>query len=420
MNTGILKAEGLCKSYGSKRVLEGLDLTIQPGRIYGLIGRNGAGKTTLLGILTGQNTKDSGQVTCDGEPVWENCRALEQICFSRELQPTLFSGPNNQKVRYYLKSAAIFYPNWDQEYADRLLNEFQLEPKKKISQLSKGQMSMVTILIALASRAPITILDEPAAGLDVVMRERFYQLLLEDFAQTGRTFLVSTHIIEEAASVFEQVIILDQGRILFSGPNNQKVRYYLKSAAIFYPNWDQEYADRLLNEFQLEPKKKISQLSKGQMSMVTILIALASRAPITILDEPAAGLDVVMRERFYQLLLEDFAQTGRTFLVSTHIIEEAASVFEQVIILDQGRILENSPTEELVEQFRYISGREDVVDQACAGLEVLSVQQMGRHKTAAVRGSDAQFRQARQADVDVSPMNLQNVFVALCGHGDAQ
>ena len=263
MNTGILKAEGLCKSYGSKRVLEGLDLTIQPGRIYGLIGRNGAGKTTLLGILTGQNTKDSGQVTCDGEPVWENCRALEQICFSRELQPTLFSGPNNQKVRYYLKSAAIFYPNWDQEYADRLLNEFQLEPKKKISQL-------------------------------------------------------------------------------------------------------------------------------------------------------------VMRERFYQLLLEDFAQTGRTFLVSTHIIEEAASVFEQVIILDQGRILENSPTEELVEQFRYISGREDVVDQACAGLEVLSVQQMGRHKTAAVRGSDAQFRQARQADVDVSPMNLQNVFVALCGHGDAQ
>ena len=167
-------------------------------------------------------------------------------------------------------------------------------------------------------------------------------------------------------------------------------------------------------------KKKISQLSKGQMSMVTILIALASRAPITILDEPAAGLDVVMREQFYQLLLEDFAQTGRTFLVSTHIIEEAASVFEQVIILDQGRILENSPTEELVEQFRYISGREDVVDQACAGLEVLSVQQMGRHKTAAVRGSDAQFRQARQADVDVSPMNLQNVFVALCGHGDAQ
>ena len=125
-----------------------------------------------------------------------------------------------------------------------------------------------------------------------------------------------------------------------------------------------------------------------------------------------------MRERFYQLLLEDFAQTGRTFVVSTHIIEEAASVFEQVIILDQGRIVENAPTDELVEQFRYLSGRDDVVDQAGTGLEVLSVRQMGRRKTAAVRGSAAQLKAAQEADVDVSPMNLQNVFVALCGHGD--
>ena len=220
MNTSVLKAEGLCKSYGSKQVLQNLDLTIQPGKIYGLIGRNGAGKTTLLGILTAQNTKDGGEVTYGGQPVWENQEALDHICFSRELQPVQFGGQNNLKVRDYLRAAAIFYPNWDREYAGRLLAEFQLGPKKKICQLSKGQMSMVTILVALASRAPLTILDEPAAGLDVVMRERFYQLLLDDFAETGRTFLVSTHIIEEAASVFEQVIILDQGRILENAPTD--------------------------------------------------------------------------------------------------------------------------------------------------------------------------------------------------------
>ena len=125
MNTSVLKAEGLCKSYGSKQVLQNLDLTIQPGKIYGLIGRNGAGKTTLLGILTAQNTKDGGEVTYGGQPVWENQRALNHICFSRELQPTLFSGQNSLKVRHYLHSAAIFYPNWDQAYADRLLEEFQ-------------------------------------------------------------------------------------------------------------------------------------------------------------------------------------------------------------------------------------------------------------------------------------------------------
>ena len=295
MNTAVLSARGVYKSYGKKEVLHNLDLTIKPGKIYGLIGRNGAGKTTLLGILTAQNTLDQGHVTYDDQPVWENQRALDNICFSRELQPTLFSGQNNLKVKHYLKSAAIYYPNWDQAYAVRLLDEFKLEPKKKICQLSKGQMSMVTILIALASRAPITILDEPAAGLDVVMRERFYQLLLEDYAQTNRTFIVSTHI-----------------------------------------------------------------------------------------------------------------------------IEEAASVFEQVIILDEGKIIENCPTEELIDQFRYVSGREDVVDEVCRGLEVLSTHQMGRHKTAAVRGGGVKLDAALSADVDVSPMNLQNVFVALCGHGDAQ
>lgn len=295
MSVEALKAQGLCKSYGANQVLFNLDLDIEPGKIYGLIGRNGAGKTTLLGILTGQNTKDSGTVTYGDQPVWENQAVLNEICFSRELQPTLFSGPNNLKVSHYLRSAAIYYPGWDKEYAQTLLEEFGLNPKKKISQLSKGQMSMVTILIALASRAPVTILDEPASGLDVVMRERFYQLLLEDFAQTGRTFIVSTHI-----------------------------------------------------------------------------------------------------------------------------IEEAASIFENVIILDHGRILENCPTEELIDQFRYISGREDVVDQVCQGLEVLSAQQMGRHKTVAVRGGGVKLQNALQSDVDVSPMNLQNVFVALCGHGDGQ
>ena len=295
MKTGILQAKGLSKSYGTKEVLRELDLTIQPGKIYGLIGRNGAGKTPLLSILTAQNTHDGGEVTLDGQPVWENQRALDQLCFSREMQSTLMGSANTQRVRDYLRAAAIYYPNWD-------------------------------------------------AG----------------------------------------------------------------------------YAKRLLEEFQLEEKKRINQLSKGQQSMVTILIALASRAPITILDEPVAGLDEVMRERFYRLLLEDFAQTERTFIVSTHILEEAASVFERVIILDEGRVIEDCPTDELVDQFRYVSGREDVVDEVCRGLEVLSTHKMGRHKTVAVRGGGVKLDAALAADVDVSPMSLQNVFVALCGHGDEQ
>ena len=293
MEIGTLSARGLCKSYGSKRVLEHVDLDLEPGTIYGLIGRNGAGKTTLLSILTAQNTWDSGTVTYNGAPVWENRAALEHLCFSRE-----------------------------------------------------------------------------------------FSVRLETFQ------------------------------------SRRKIQHYLGAAAIFYPHWDAAYAQRLLEAFQLDPQQKLSQLSKGQGAMVTALLALASRADITFLDEPTAGLDVVMREKFYHLLLEDFAQTGRTFVLSTHIIQEAAPLFERVLILDQGRLLENASADELLSQFRTLSGRADQVELACQGLTVLTTHDLGRRRTCTVRGSAEQLAALEHFDVDAAPTNLQDIFIALCGRGD--
>lgn len=214
MNNKILRAEGLVKKYNKKEVLHGVNLAIEQGKIYGLIGRNGAGKTTLLSILTAQNTHDSGSVTYGGETVWENAKALENLCFSRELSPMLLFGQNTMKIKDYLRAASIFYPNWDKNYAEELLTKFGLDKKKRVYKLSKGMMSMATIIIAMASKAPITILDEPVAGLDIVARELFYDLLIDEYTNTGRTFIISTHIIEEASKVFEEVILIDDGNIL--------------------------------------------------------------------------------------------------------------------------------------------------------------------------------------------------------------
>lgn len=214
MEGKVLKAEHLVKRYGKKEVLHSIDVEIKPGVIYGLIGRNGAGKTTLLSILTAQNTHDGGAVTYGGAPVWENERALSELCFSRELSPTMMFGENTYKVKDYLKAASIYYPHWDAAYAQRLVERFGLDPKKKIARLSKGMMSMVTIVLALASKAPVTLLDEPVAGLDVVAREDFYKLLMEEYTETDRTFVISTHIIEEAANVLEEVILMDDGNVL--------------------------------------------------------------------------------------------------------------------------------------------------------------------------------------------------------------
>lgn len=214
MSESKLVCSNITKNYKEKKVIQNLNLELEKGKIYGLIGRNGVGKTTLLSILSGQNPSTEGAITLDGENVWENPEALSRICFSRELNPLTGGGANNMRVKDYFYAASIYMPGWDKEYASCLVKEFELDSKARIQKMSKGMLSMVTIIIALASKAEFTFLDEPVAGLDVVMRETFYKVLLEEFSKSGRTFVISTHIIEEAADVFEEVILLKDGQVV--------------------------------------------------------------------------------------------------------------------------------------------------------------------------------------------------------------
>ena len=224
MNT--LECKGIVKKFGSNEVLHGVDVTLEKGKIYGLIGRNGAGKTTLLSIASGQNPATAGEVTIrtdtDGSiaengsiKVWDNQDALDRICFSRELNITAGNtGIGGLKVKDYLKAARIYFPNYDKAMEEKLVKEFELDVKKRLAKLSKGMLSMVTIIVALASKSEYTFFDEPVAGLDVVARETFYKILLDEFAESERTLVISTHIIEEAADIFEEVLFLDKGNII--------------------------------------------------------------------------------------------------------------------------------------------------------------------------------------------------------------
>lgn len=149
------------------------------------------------------------------------------------------------------------------------------------------------------------------------------------------------------------------------------------------------------------------------VSMVTIIVALASKADFTFLDEPVSGLDVVAREQFYRILLGEFTETGRTFVVSTHIMEEAADLFEEVIILKEGKLLLKENTEELLESCLHISGKAEEVDRATEGLEKHYEERLGRSKSVMVRLKPGQ--ELPDAEMTVQPMNLEKVFVALCG-----
>ncbi|WP_156575489.1 ATP-binding cassette domain-containing protein [Bacillus luti] len=200
----------LTKKYKKKIAVNEVTISLEEYKIYGLLGRNGAGKTTLLNLLAGQIISSSGSVSVFGESVFENSKAMQSICFVRVKEEAHLS----YKVKEIFKMCSMFYKNWDGAYAEELANKFQLNMTEKYHKLSHGMQTVVGIIQGLASRAPITIFDEPTTGLDAAHRELFYCLLLEDYGEHPRTIILSTHLVEEVTHVIEDVIIIKEGRLV--------------------------------------------------------------------------------------------------------------------------------------------------------------------------------------------------------------
>ena len=190
--------------------LDGVSTVIGRDSITGLLGRNGAGKTTLMQLLTGHRVPTSGTVEVLGAAPYENERVLSRICFVKEGQRY----PDHFRVRDALDSAALVFLEWDADLAADLLRDFDLPAKRPVKKLSRGMTSAVGIVIGLASRAPVTLFDEPYLGLDAVARQLFYDRLLADYAENPRTVVLSTHLIEEIAPLLERVLLIDRGRVL--------------------------------------------------------------------------------------------------------------------------------------------------------------------------------------------------------------
>ncbi|MGO1470550.1 MAG: ATP-binding cassette domain-containing protein, partial [Tissierella sp.] len=196
-------------SFGSTKVLSHINLKLDEDKIYGLLGRNGVGKTTLLNIISNSIKADRGEVFFNGQGVYENSKALENIAMVKESG----FGVEDIKVKKIFKGAKILYKNWDEEYAKTLIKEFSLDIKKNYSKLSRGNQTIVGLVIGLASRAPLTIFDEPSLGLDAAYRYKFYNLLLEDVEKYPRTVIISTHLIDEVTNLFEEIIILKDEKV---------------------------------------------------------------------------------------------------------------------------------------------------------------------------------------------------------------
>ncbi|MBT2291714.1 ABC transporter ATP-binding protein [Paenibacillus albidus] len=204
-----LACGNLTKKYGRTYALRNIDLQLEENVIYGLLGRNGAGKTTLLNTIAGSILPSSGTIEAHGKPLGRG-ELPKDFCYIRD-QYKHFRGA---KIIEILQFAANFHSHWDWTYAQELLKLFRIDSQKKIRQLSRGTESLVGNIIGLASRAPLTLYDEPVLGLDVLMRERFYKTLLEDYANYPRTILLSTHLIDEISPVVERVYVIEAGSLL--------------------------------------------------------------------------------------------------------------------------------------------------------------------------------------------------------------
>ena len=205
-----IEIKNITKTFGSAPALSDSTLTFEPGRIYGLLGQNGAGKSTLLNLITNRIFPDHGTITVDGASVIENDRMLEKIFLMSEKN----CYPEDMKINQALRWSEMFYPQFDKTYAYTLLDQFKLNPRKKIKSLSTGYTSIFKLINALSTNAPYLLLDEPVLGLDANHRELFYKLLLEKYIEQECTIILSTHLIEEIAHMIEDIVIIKNGRVI--------------------------------------------------------------------------------------------------------------------------------------------------------------------------------------------------------------
>jgi len=210
MTIPVVEAHGLTKRFGAVEAVTDATFAVAEHGICGLLGRNGSGKTTLMHLLTGQEFASAGDAMLFGQSPVENAAVLGRTCFIKETQIY----PESFRVKHVLRAASWVYPHWDAALADELVAEFDVPLGRRMKRLSRGQRSAVGVVVGIASRAELTIFDEPYAGLDAVARHVFYDRLLQDYGVHPRTILMSTHLIDEVADLLDHVLVIDDGRLV--------------------------------------------------------------------------------------------------------------------------------------------------------------------------------------------------------------
>ena len=246
------------KVFDNTVAIDDISLEIKSNKIYGLIGKNGAGKTTMLKLLANQLDPDKGIIKKGSDTLKDNDKLTQSICLARET--INIKGIERFPAKKILEFASYIYLNWDNDYCKELIDIFSLDIDKKYSKLSKGMHTVIGIIIGLASRAPLTLFDEPYVGLDPVAREIFYENLIKDYEKNKRTIIISSHLINELENLFERVLVINDGKLLL----NEKLEEIKRKAKLIS-------GEKGKVESILQGKKVIHKQSLGRMANYTVL-----------------------------------------------------------------------------------------------------------------------------------------------------
>jgi len=210
----VIEVAGLTRRFGPKVALADVRLAVPRGGVFGLVGVNGAGKTTLIKHILGLLRAQAGSVRVFGkDPAADPAGVLARVGYLSE-EPDL---PGWMRVGELLRYTRAFYPNWDPAFAEELRSSFAIDPAAKVKHLSKGQRARAGLVLALAHRPELLVLDEPSSGLDPIVRRDILGAVVRTVADEGRTVLFSSHLLHEVERVADRVALIDRGRVVFSG-----------------------------------------------------------------------------------------------------------------------------------------------------------------------------------------------------------
>jgi ABC-2 type transport system ATP-binding protein len=283
--TAIIEARGLGKRYsGGKLAVDSVDFTIAPGRIVGLIGRNGAGKTTVIKSVLGLTPYEGRLNVLGKDPASQRDALMREVSFIADVAVL----PKWLRVKDALDYVQGVHPAFNRERAEAFLATTEVKLKHKVKQLSKGMVTQLHLALVLAIRARLLVLDEPTLGLDLLVRRRFYDTLLNDYMDEERTILVTTHQVEEIEHLLTDVMFIEQGKIVLDTPMESIGERYtqlivkadnLAAARALRPFSERTVFGRTALFYENVPREELAKLGElGTPSVADLFVARMQEA----------------------------------------------------------------------------------------------------------------------------------------------